>query len=273
MRRLALLGALTAAAVGACSPVPVMAQNHAPPEAARTPEGAKPAKRPLTITPFRLAPRHIDRAGLELIEGFEGYSRCAYWDPFGLVETVGFGQTNLFGHSVPSGFCFANRGAAEANLRYSVEAEYEWAIRPLHVTTQHEWDALASFAYNLGAGIFTGSLRFHLQRHELRAAGGEMLQYDHAGGVVLEGLRIRREREVALMLTPERPPKPRCVSCERAHLHALERESARLWRTFNVKRCEARVRRHRRLGPKCSAWGRRLARVNREVRVLRRRVG
>lgn len=239
--------------------------EYAPPESARRPDGYAPAKRPLTITPFKLAPRHIDAAGLHLIEGFEGYSRCAYWDPFGRVYTVGFGQTNLFGRSVPSGFCFANRGAAEANLRYSVESEYEWALRPLNVTTEHEWDALCSFAYNLGAGIFTGSLREHLQRHELRAAGDEMLGYDHAGGQVLEGLRIRREAEVRVMLEPERPS-----ACQRhpticRDLKARRAELAAI--TAHMRKRHCLVRHPRRA---CGGLYRHRTQVRRLIRHLER---
>src|ERR1039458_2619174 len=53
-----------------------------PPESARTPEGARPkAPPPLRLTvPYSVQPKHIDGTGLRLIEGFEGFESCPYWD-------------------------------------------------------------------------------------------------------------------------------------------------------------------------------------------------
>lgn len=163
------------------------------------PEGFSPASAPKVRT-LSGSSIHIDGAGLHLIEEFEGYRQCAYWDQFGGVETVGFGQTRLpNGHAVYAGFCFSGLAAATANLKDSVEREYQWAVRALGVSfNQNQIDALDSFAYNLGAGIFTGSLRSAIQRHDPSA----LLAYDHAGGVVLSGLYTRRHQEVALFLKP-----------------------------------------------------------------------
>jgi lysozyme len=142
---------------------------------------------------------HISRAGLKLIEEFEGWSSGPYWDPYGRVWTRGYGETEGIGpHSR-----HLTRGQGETNLRRLIERRYEWAIADLGVAlNQNQWDALCSFVWNLGAGIFTGGLRTALLRREWGAAATRMLQYDHAGGVILEGLRRRRKLEADLFLRP-----------------------------------------------------------------------
>jgi lysozyme len=185
------------------TPAPVV--TYIPPESSVTPEGAKPVAPPVSLKPTVTHELTIDSTGLRLIEGFEGYSRCAYWDPYGHVYTAGFGQTKR----IYAGFCFASRAAAEQNLKRSVQAEYEWAVHAIgYPFDQHEVDALDSFAYNVGAGVFVGALRADLASGHIYAASRIMLQYDHAGGIVLAGLRLRREIEVRLLLAPEPKPKP-----------------------------------------------------------------
>lgn len=141
---------------------------------------------------------HISNAGLRLIEEFEGFSGVPYWDPFGRVWTRGYGETEGISRNSPH----ISRAQGQANLRRLVETRYEWAIRQLGVGlfNQNQWDALCSFAWNLGAGIFTGSLRAALQSKQWRVAAQHMLAYDHAGGQVLAGLARRRRLEVDLFL-------------------------------------------------------------------------
>lgn len=144
---------------------------------------------------------HISEAGLALIEEFEGFSSTPYWDPFGRVWTRGYGETEGIGSRSPS----ISRAQGQANLRRLIEDRYEWAIRELGVDlfNQNQWDALCSFVWNLGAGIFTGRLRAALQQRRWQEAGQIMLAYDHAGGQVLAGLARRRRLEVDLFLRPD----------------------------------------------------------------------
>jgi GH24 family phage-related lysozyme (muramidase) len=142
---------------------------------------------------------HISERGLQLIEGFEGFSSSPYWDPYGRVWTRGYGETEGITRSSPR----ISHAAAEARLRRLIETRYEWAIAGLGVQlNQNQWDALCSFAWNLGAGIFTGNLRAALTGHRWAQAARLMLAYDHAGGQVLPGLRHRREVEASLFLRP-----------------------------------------------------------------------
>lgn len=222
------------------------------------PDGARP------LPPTAFLPRsggkltHINGAGLHLIEGFEGYSRCAYWDPYGGVWTVGFGQTR----GAYRGFCFSGRAAAEQNLKRSIEREYEPAVHAAvgNKAGQNAVSALDSFAYNLGAGIFTGSLRSALSRHDYRTAAAIMIQYVHAGGVVLAGLVRRRHEEVALLLTPDSRPRP---APSRRDLEARRRALRRVLVRYD---CRARAATGQRLGPTCRRWFEEGALVNRELR-------
>jgi lysozyme len=142
---------------------------------------------------------HISNAGLALIEQFEGFSPWPYWDPYGRVWTRGYGETEGITRWSPP----ITRQQGERHLRELIEQRYEWAIRDLHVQlNQNQWDALCSFVWNLGAGIFTGELRNALLRGDWRAATNQMIQYDHAGGQVLPGLLRRRQLEVTLFLRP-----------------------------------------------------------------------
>lgn len=148
---------------------------------------------------------HISARGLALIEGFEGFSSRPYWDPYGGVWTRGYGETEGLHVGSPS----ISRAHAQARLRELVQARYEPAIRALDVEfNQNQWDALCSFAYNLGAGIFTGNLRAALGHQDWNAAARVMLCYDHAGGRALLGLERRRRAEVDLFLKPIPPFVP-----------------------------------------------------------------
>jgi GH24 family phage-related lysozyme (muramidase) len=185
------------------------------PQSSYTPEGAKPLAPPKTVT---LVPgeKTINTQGLHLIEGFEGFSSCPYQDVTG-VWTIGFGEAFVS----PRTPC-ESRSEAEAKLRVLVVRNYEWAVHSVsHTFGQHAVDALDSFAYNLGAGIFVGSLRADLERHNYSAAGDIMLSYDHAGGQVLPGLRTRREAEVRLLRTPDAAPKPLTPAQRKALEHQI----------------------------------------------------
>jgi lysozyme len=143
---------------------------------------------------------HISAEGLRLIEEFEGFSSRPYWDPYGRVWTRGYGETEGIHQASPS----ITQNTAQARLKQLVEARYEWAINQLGVKlTQNQFDALCSFVWNLGTGIFTGHLRDALQHREWGTAAQIMLVYDHAGGQVLAGLQRRRQQEARLFLTSE----------------------------------------------------------------------
>ncbi len=64
---------------------------------------------------------------------------------------------------------------------------------------QHEFDAILSFAFNLGLGTLQRStLRQALNRGDKEAAMESLLKYNKAGGKVLKGLDNRRKDEAAM---------------------------------------------------------------------------
>jgi GH24 family phage-related lysozyme (muramidase) len=65
--------------------------------------------------------------------------------------------------------------------------------------TQNQFDALVSFAYNVGTGALSGSTL--LKKHnagEYLEAQEQFLRWDKAAGKVLAGLIKRRAHEAAL---------------------------------------------------------------------------
>jgi len=187
-RLLTLVACLFVAGCGTNSQPPV-------PQSAARPEGYAYAAPPKTIS--RSPGYRISVNGEHLIEGFEGFVSCPYWDSYGGVWTRGYGETE----GIHSGSSCISQSNAQARLGYLVEARYQWAVNELGPgLNQNQVDALDSFAWNLGAGIFYGTLRSDLVSHQYWAATRLMLQYDHAGGAVLSGLQRRRQQEVALFL-------------------------------------------------------------------------
>jgi lysozyme len=66
-------------------------------------------------------------------------------------------------------------------------------------TKQSQFDALVSFAFNVGLGNLQNStLRMKHNREEFEAAAEEFLKWNKAGGKVLKGLDKRRKGEKAL---------------------------------------------------------------------------
>ncbi len=68
--------------------------------------------------------------------------------------------------------------------------------------TQGQFDALVSFAYNLGArALSTSTLLQKLNSGDYAGAADEYTRWNKAGGKVLPGLTRRREAERALFLS------------------------------------------------------------------------
>jgi lysozyme len=68
--------------------------------------------------------------------------------------------------------------------------------------TQGMFDALCSFAFNLGIGALQRStVRSALLRNDKKMAGESLLRYCRAGGKILKGLQLRRQAEYKLLMT------------------------------------------------------------------------
>ena len=199
----------------------------------------------------------MNAAGLNLVGGFEGFSSCPYRDVVG-VWTIGYGITSGSGFFVGPFTRCESRAAGLAQLASLIRRDYEPAVHAVsHTFGQNAVNALTSFDFNLGAGIFTGTLRSDLARHDYWAAGNIMLSYDHAGGHVITGLRTRRIAEVRLLRTPDAKPAP-----TRGQLRARRRTLVRYRARYGCLRREAH-RQH--MGPRCTRRHREQAHVDWEL--------
>jgi lysozyme len=126
--------------------------------------------------------------GLELIKAYEGYRAMPYHDPVGVL-TVGYGTTFPLSEDEASWLCESRADAFQAQIKALVTPD----LLP------QQWDALTSFAYNVGIGAFGRStLLVKLNAGELDAVPDELRRWVHAGGRVLPGLVRRREAEILL---------------------------------------------------------------------------
>lgn len=133
-------------------------------------------------------------AGLDLLKKHEGLKLKPYRDTGG-VPTVGYGHT---GEAVNRGEI--SKEEAEQLLREDL-AKAEAAVRRnvLAELTQNQFDALASFVYNVGVGAFEGStLLRKLNSGEVEAVPREMQRWVYDNGKKISGLVKRRKQEAEL---------------------------------------------------------------------------
>lgn len=130
---------------------------------------------------------NISQKGIDLIKKYEGCRLRAYKCPAG-IWTIGYGHTN----GVKSGMVIT-MAQAEEYLKQDIQkyeshvmgydARYHW--------TQNEFDALVSFAYNVGNIIGLTSYGTRSKGQILEKMG----LYVKAKGTTLPGLIKRRQEE------------------------------------------------------------------------------
>ena len=144
-----------------------------------------------------MANRKIGQAGLALIKQYEGCRLAAYRCAAG-VWTIGYGHTA----GVHSGMTIT-QAQADAYLRQDIAKFEGYVNNPAYVPiteqlNQNQFDALVSFAFNLGAG----NLRKLCKGRTAAQIAQAMTQYCKANGKVLAGLKRRRAAEQALFNKP-----------------------------------------------------------------------
>lgn len=136
----------------------------------------------------------ISDKGLDLIKSFEGCRLTAYKCPAG-VWTIGWGHTGdvYEGQTITQAqadqMLREDMGAYERKVT-KYEGIYHW--------NQNEFDALTSFAYNVGS---IDQLTANGTRSR-DVIADKLLAYNRGGGRVLAGLTRRRQAERELFLTP-----------------------------------------------------------------------
>lgn len=141
------------------------------------------------------APEKIVSVGsTKLIREFEGLELKAYKCPAGVL-TIGYGHTK----AVTAGMVITESKAEELlreDLKWVEETINSKVVVGL---TQNQYDALASFIYNVGSGAFAKStLLRKLNAEDFVGASAEFKRWNKAGGKVLKGLVRRRKAEQEL---------------------------------------------------------------------------
>ena len=141
----------------------------------------------------------LSQAGLDLIKRFEGCKLKAYQDAAG-IWTIGYGHT---GPNVHDGLTITQKQADDI-LAQDVGRFASGVAANVRVSlTQSEFDALVSFAFNVGLGAFKTStlLRLLNDNADRNVVASQFLRWNKAGDKVLEGLTKRRNAEKALFLS------------------------------------------------------------------------
>lgn len=134
----------------------------------------------------------LSDAGLNLIKSFEGCHLTAYKCPAG-IWTIGYGHTKgvhsgmKITQAQADNFLREDCSKAESNVN-KYNDKYSW--------TQNEFDALVSFAYNIGS---INQLTANGTRTKETIAK-KILEYNKASGKVLNGLVRRRKAEQEMFL-------------------------------------------------------------------------
>ena len=156
----------------------------------------------LAILPLIVTERSVSARGLAIIKEFEGFYSKAYRCPAG-VWTIGYGTTDsdksITGTSIYPGLTISEAKASEW-LKKSVDLKYGKNVNKfdhIYHWTQNEFDAMVSFAYNLGSidGLCANGKRSKSEIAE------KMLEYVYGGGRILPGLVRRRKMERELFLS------------------------------------------------------------------------
>lgn len=139
----------------------------------------------------------ISLAGLALIERFEGFSPTPYLCPAGWW-TIGYGHL-IRDDELPR-WRGIDQPTARNILREDIGVAEAAVIRLIRVPlTQHQFDALVCFTFNVGAGALQRStLRRVINRGDHDEVPDQLMRWIWGGGRKLPGLVRRRRAEAAL---------------------------------------------------------------------------
>lgn len=135
-----------------------------------------------------------------LVADLEGFREIAYQDQAG-VWTIGYGTTRIDGRKVQQGDVITRERAMQVLQAQLMDfAQKVDALVPPNVG-QVAFDALASFAYNVGISAFEQSTLLRcVSDGDLGAAAEQFNRWVYAGGMLSGGLRSRRSIERALFV-------------------------------------------------------------------------
>jgi lysozyme len=210
------------------APKPATAKEPAKPVASPAPTMAQPSQPSQGKKPVR---RQINQKGLALIKGFEGLELSAYPDPAsplgkactatklsmrnyrkisnwqsmsGEPWTIGFGHTGVMPDGQKVGPDHKIDGVvADFLLREDLAATENGVSKMVTAqTTDNQFAALVSFAFNCGLGNLQKSTLLKLvNAGDFAAAANEFIKWNKAQGKELPGLTKRRNAEKDLFIS------------------------------------------------------------------------
>lgn len=145
-------------------------------------------------------PTITSQTGVDLIKSFEGCRLDAYYCPSNIL-TIGYGHTGsdvLLGMEI-------TEDEAEMILKEDLK-RFEQSVTQLITVslTQHEFDAIVSFAFNVGSGALKESTfrrRINAGENKSTCFREEFPKWVNGANGPLPGLVRRREAEVKLALS------------------------------------------------------------------------
>jgi lysozyme len=144
---------------------------------------------------------HLSQNGLDLIKKFEGFRSHPYLCSAG-IPTIGYGSTYYEnGVRVKLSDSPISEEWAEELLKKNV-VHYDVAVNSLtrDDITQNQYDALVSFAYNVGVTNFKNSTLLKRVNANPKDPNitNQFMKWIRAGGRVIKGLILRRREEAQL---------------------------------------------------------------------------
>lgn len=152
---------------------------------------------------------NISESGKKLLAQWEGFKRTVYKDVAGL-PTIGVGHL-LTRNELSSGKIIIanetvryNDGLTEQQVYDLLDQDLDPAEGVVNESvrvslSQNQFDALVSFAFNVGTSAFRNStLLKRLNAGEYAEVPAQLRRWVHAGGKTVKGLVIRRNHEIEL---------------------------------------------------------------------------
>jgi len=154
--------------------------------------------------------RRVSKAAIDLVKSFEGLRLKPYLDAVG-IPTIGYG-TIMYpdGKKVSLSDPEISEAKSIEYLEYEINQKASAVEKMTSVAlNDNEFDALVSFAYNVGVGALQKStlLKFLNASQDRVAVADQFLRWNKAGGKELPGLTRRRQAERSLFLNPMAPAK------------------------------------------------------------------
>ena len=146
----------------------------------------------------------LDQKGYDLIKSFEGLSLKPYKCSAG-VPTIGYGST-YYENGIKVQMSDAPITGARAEiLLKNVADRFAQKVANLikKPVTQNQFNALVSFAFNVGSGALASSTLLKLVNENPNNAliSKEFLKWNKANGKTIQGLTNRRKKESALFFS------------------------------------------------------------------------